>query len=108
MTNGKLGYCKTCGDSLWEGVEHACGDDDLKIPRKGMNPLVAQMLYTLVLVDIELSGEGKNWGEFEAGRVQAAVRRIIRKFGVTDDDRLFAVIQTTAEACPPASWNDIA
>lgn len=98
----KLGYCLTCGDSLWEGIDHQCEKPHVTVERKKMNPLVAQMLDALVLAEIEMSRDSDR---LEPGRALAAVRRVLWRLEVTPDEKDWARIQTTAEACPPASWD---
>jgi hypothetical protein len=100
--SGKLGYCPTCGDSLWKNLEHKC-----EPPSQGRistneitNPLVRSMFNALMLADAEFSGE-----TVESGRARAAIRRVLWLFDITESDKLFHSIQTTAEACPPTTWD---
>lgn len=98
----KLGYCEECGDSLWEGIDHKCDNEQKLIDLKKVSPLVSQMIGALVLADLEFSGRT---GKEDPGRAKAAVRRILRKMGLSPDDVFFYTIQTTAESCPPTTWD---
>lgn len=104
MNTKKLGYCTNCGHSLWENIEHKCEENAEKIEANDItNPLISEMFRALFLADAEFSGEKIG----DEGRARAAVRRVLKKFNITKSDKLFYSIQTTAEACPPASWDDI-
>ena len=96
----KLGYCDICGDSLWEGFEHKCEPVEGKVSLDGMNRLVSDMLRALVLSDMEFSGQ-----PLEKGRAKAAIKRVLWQLNLDDSHLLFFKIQTTTEACPPASWD---
>lgn len=99
----KLGFCQTCGERLWEGIGHTCEPPDpRRIRNEQMHGYGERMIATLLLCDIAFSGE-----EEEPGRAAAAVRRLIRAMGLTDADREFAAVQSSAEAALPASWSEI-
>jgi hypothetical protein len=104
VTEKNIGYCETCGDSLWNGIEHACRPT--QSPLKHLPPslvrVVSELLGPLVLADIELSGHPD---KLDPGRARAAVRRALRSLGITEGDYLFYRIQSSAEAFPPTSWD---